>query len=268
MRRTLALLAAALATTAPFASRASGPIEVMVLGTYHFANPGLDLHNAEIDDVLSPRRQAEVAATVDALAAYRPTLVAVEADADTLPGRALPGYRDYAAGTAKPSRNEIQQIGFRLAKRAGLDRVVGIDAKGDFPFEALQAWAAAHGRAAELEEMVDRIGRQTRAFEALARTTTVGGLLRHLNDPARLREDHGWYMAALAFGAGGDQPGARLVGSWAARNLAICARLRQAARPGDRVVVVYGSGHGPLLRQCVIDTPGWTLADPLAWLPR
>ena len=268
MRQGHALLVAVLVATALPAARAGDAIEVMVLGTYHFANPGLDLHNAEIDDVLSPRRQSEVAAAVDALAAFRPTLVAVEADADALPGRALTAYRDYAAGTAKPSRNEIHQIGFPLARRAGLDRVVGIDAKGDFPFEALQAWAAANGRSKELEEMVDRIGRQTRAFEALAKTATVSALLRHLNDPARLREDHGWYMATLAFGAGSEQPGARLVGSWAARNLAICARLRQVARPGDRVVVVYGSGHGPLLRQCVLDTPGWKLADPLAWLPR
>ena len=37
------------------------PIQVMVLGTYHFGNPGLDLHNMKVDSVLTSARQAELA---------------------------------------------------------------------------------------------------------------------------------------------------------------------------------------------------------------
>ena len=42
------------------------PIEVMVLGTYHMANPGLDLANVKSDDVLKPQRQKELEAASDA----------------------------------------------------------------------------------------------------------------------------------------------------------------------------------------------------------
>jgi hypothetical protein len=41
-----------------FCSEESSPI--LVLGTYHMANPGLDSYNVEADDVLSPRRQQEI----------------------------------------------------------------------------------------------------------------------------------------------------------------------------------------------------------------
>src|SRR4051812_37581346 len=34
------------------------PIQVMILGVYHFGNPGRDLHNVQAEDVTTPRRQA------------------------------------------------------------------------------------------------------------------------------------------------------------------------------------------------------------------
>ena len=45
-------------------------IEVMVLGTYHLANPGQDLHNVEVDDVTTTDRQRQLEALADALAAF------------------------------------------------------------------------------------------------------------------------------------------------------------------------------------------------------
>ena len=35
-------------------------VQVMLLGTYHFANPGRDVIKQDIDDVLQPKRQAEL----------------------------------------------------------------------------------------------------------------------------------------------------------------------------------------------------------------
>ena len=47
----------------------------------------------------------------------------------------------------------------------------------------------------------------------------------------------------------------------------IFARLMQAARPGDRIVVVYGSGHSYWLRQLVQTTPGFRLVEANDYLP-
>lgn len=266
LARGVAVLAMALAWAT--GARAAEPVQVMVLGTYHFGNPGLDLQNLRADDVLQPRRQAEVAAAVDGLARFRPTRVAVEVVADSQPAAALPKYRRYRAGEGRDDRNEITQIGYRLADRAGLADVQGIDVDGDFPFEALQAWAESHGQAAALKQDFDDIGVKLKAFEASQATSTIGQLLRVMNEPAAIADDHGWYTRALRFGQGAEQPGAALLAAWTARNLGICARLVQLARPGDRVVVVYGAGHSHLLRDCVKTQPGWQLVEPNDYLPR
>lgn len=244
------------------------PIQVMVLGTYHMGNPGLDLHNAKVDDVLTAERQKQVRAVIDGLARFKPTRVAVERNADTEPGHTLPSYREYLDGKRQDSRNEIDQIGFRLAKHMQHAHAYGIDVSGDFPFEAVQAFAEQHGKAAQLQQGMDKIGAMVKAFENSQKTQTVAQLLRTMNEPKSVASDHGWYMDALRYGAGVDQPGAHLVASWVARNLQICARLVQIAEPGDRIVVLYGAGHSHLLRQCVREMPGWKLVEANSYLPK
>lgn len=250
------------------AAVAADTIEVLVLGAYHFGNPGRDIHNVKVDDVLAPRRQSELQAVADALAQFRPTRVAVESRADAAPGRALAGYREYLDGKHEGNRNEIHQIGFRLARQLGHKAVYGIDADGSFPFEAVQKFAEANGRKEEVAAALDAVGVQTRAFEARQKTATVGQLLRALNEPRRIAADHEFYMNLLRYGAGSEQPGAKLAGDWYARNLAICARLAQIATPGDRILVVYGAGHGYLLRHCAGAMPGWRVVETNEYLPR
>jgi len=82
-----------------------------------------------------------------ALAKFRPTRVAAGWPAATTAER----YPKYLAGTLPPSRNEVVQLGFRLAKLAGLKAVNGIDADGDFPYLELKAYAQAHGQSGLLE---------------------------------------------------------------------------------------------------------------------
>src|SRR2546425_494593 len=63
--------------------------EVLVLGTYHMANPGHDIFNMQADDVLAPKRQAEITQLIEVLKRFHPTKIAVEADVfgDRIPKR-------------------------------------------------------------------------------------------------------------------------------------------------------------------------------------
>ena len=72
MRSQIVLLAAILAFGAP-AKAAEPPVDVMVLGAYHFGNPGLDTNNINVDSVLTPEKQAQLEAVAKALLAFRPT---------------------------------------------------------------------------------------------------------------------------------------------------------------------------------------------------
>src|SRR6266704_1530754 len=63
--------------------------QVLVLGVYHMSNPGHDIFNMKADDVLAPKRQAEIAQLIAVLTKYHPTKVAVESDfyLDRIPKR-------------------------------------------------------------------------------------------------------------------------------------------------------------------------------------
>jgi len=244
------------------AADAPQPISVMVVSVFHLSNPGHDLHNTKVDDVLAPRRQAEIAKLTDALAAFHPNKVAVEWPKDLVEER----FPKYLAGTLPPSHNEVVQLGFRLAKTAGAEGVYGIDVDGDFPYDKVKTYADAHGMQPILAAQT-AYGEQDAAEEerVLAQQGLVAAILR-LNEPAHLAADNGFYRTLLKIGAGQDQPGADLETAWYRRNFLICANLLQIAKPGDHIVVFYGAGHGLLLRQCVAETPGFVLVEPNGFL--
>lgn len=238
--------------------------EVMIVGTYHLSNPGHDLHNVHADDVLTPKRQAEIAHIVDALARFKPNKVAAEWTPDIVSER----YPQYLAGTLAPSRNEVVQFGFRLAQTVGAKGMYGIDADGEFPYQELQTYADAHGYAGVLDAQNTVMDSFTARLQSVLDTRGIGAALRLINDPSRLKNDNGFYRSMLRIGSGREQPGANLVSDWYRRNFLICSNLLQHTQPGDRIVVFYGYGHAFLLRQCVEETPGFKLIEANDYLPK
>jgi hypothetical protein len=236
----------------------------MIVGTWHFANPGLDMHNVEAVDVMTPERQAELVAVTDALARFGPTVVAVEWPAAVVDER-YPGYRD---GTLKASANEVVQLGFRLAADQDLERVHGIDMPGEFPFGPIAQWAQANGRAGEIDQAQAAVAAIVAEQGRLQQVHPIGEVLHLINAPDYIAAGQAFYIDLLRFGSGDDQPGAELNAAWARRNFLICGRLLQALRPGDRAVVFYGAGHSHALRRCAIEASGVELVEATDYLPR
>lgn len=241
---------------------ANTPVQVMIIGTFHMANPGRDMHDAKAPDVLLPKYQAELQAIAERLARFHPTLVDVEWPDELVQKR----YADYLNGTLKPSHNEVVQIGFRLAKIAGIRAVQGIDSDGDFPYEPVEAYAKAHGQEAILKYANDQTEAMVQAQSRLLREKGITAMLRRLNDPAKLVGDNIFYPLMLRVGSGNDQPGAALLTAWNGRNFRICAHLVQRSKPGDHIVVLFGAGHELLLRQCIQQSPGFKLVEPNDYL--
>lgn len=264
LRCSAIFVAAACGVAGASAQKASEPVQVMIVGTFHMANPGLDLHNTKAPDVLEPGPQAEIAGVVGALAKFQPTRVMSEGPADATSAR----YAQYLSGSLPPSRDEVVQLGFRLAKAAGLKHVYGIDVGGDFPYEAVQAYATAHGQTALLDQGNAAIEARMQPLNAMLAKGQIAAPLRWMNDPAHVKEDNAFYRTMLKVGGGSEQPGAELLTAWYKRNFLICANLLQNTEPGDRVVVFYGAGHLFLLRQCVAETPGFRLVEANDYLPK
>ena len=96
---------------------------------------------------------------------------------------------------------------------------------------------------------------------------TISEMLYRMNRPAALAQAHWPYVWILAPIAQDDNyAGADMVGTWYTRNIRIFANLNRIAEAGDRIFVVYGQGHIPILRDLVESSPLFCLVDPLPYL--
>ena len=99
---------------------------IMVLGSPHLANPGMDTYNSKMDDMLAPKRQREIQEVVKRLKAFKPTKIALEVDSSR-DAEINESYQRYVKGTYELRRNEGDQIGYRLAKEMGHSTVYCVD---------------------------------------------------------------------------------------------------------------------------------------------
>lgn len=242
----------ALTCISAHAQQAAKP-EVLILGTYHMANPGRDLFNTKADDVLAPKRQAEITELIEVLKKFQPTKVVIESD----PNGPRPGqYADYLAGKRTLTSNEIEQLGFRLAKELGHKMIYPVDADGDFPWPRVVNYAKGSGRAKELDAIMSEIGAMVKAQEQYLASHTILETLVYMNADAKVAEDMGFYFREAHLGEPGDWAGADLVSDWFRRNMRIYTNLtRLVDSPNERILVIYGAGHLGWLRHIVASDP-------------
>jgi hypothetical protein len=269
----LTLVASPLSAREEAAEESPAMIEVMILGTYHFANPGQDVVNMEVDDVLSPRRQREIEVLVETLAEWRPSRIAVENEAQP-PTLELPDYAQ-TEQLLRTTRNESVQVGYRLARMLDHDKVYGFDERGGegepdyFPMGKVQEFAQEKGGTEILASLFAEVEAMVAEEQAgLADRSIAQSLLVH-NDPARLVAMHDrLYYSMLRIGDGEEQPGAELNAYWYMRNAKMFAKIDMIARPGDRVLVIAGSGHATWLRHFVRHMPGYALVEALPYIEK
>jgi hypothetical protein len=243
---------------------ADAPVEVMIVGMVHMANPGTSRHNMQMPDVLLPQYQVEITAMAEGLARFKPTQVHVESDNQS---RTTADYTRYLAGELQSERDEIVQVAFRLAKRAGLAKVHASDKSVPFEPGPLFAFIAAHGKKGWLDAMDAKGKAKVAADEEMLKARGILAFIRLLNRPEEILKDHLAHQAVLRLGAGEEQPGPEYWAGWTRRNILICAKIIQAARPGDRLVAFFGSSHSFQLRQCIAETPGFKLVEANDHLP-
>jgi len=225
---------------------------VLVLGSFHMANPGHDIFNLQVDDVLTPKRQKEIAETVAALKKFHPTKIAIESDAG---GKRVQQYQDYLDGKYTLTRNEIDQLGFRLAKELGHKQIYPIDADGDFPFDKVQEFAKKNGKQKTMDEWMATIPKLLEHESQILKDGTISDLLLFQNREEQVRSEQESYMDFAQFADGKEFPGPDLLAEWYRRNARIFANLRSIISSSEeRVLVIYGSGHLYWLQRNVLDS--------------
>ena len=179
-------------------------------------------------------------------------------------------YPEFTRADLLKNPDERVQIAYRLANKLGLKQVYAVDEVAEegepdyFPFEPVQKWAQDHGRTADIDALFGPVQTWAAKLEQDQKTRSVADLLAELNaphHPIAIRSMGEGYYRLLALGKGRDLPGADLNARWYARNARIFAKLTQVVKPGDRVLLVYGSGHNYWLRHFAGETGGFKLVE-------
>jgi len=187
--------------------------KVMLIGTFHFANPGLDVVKTDVIDVTSAESQAYLEALTTRLAAFKPTRLLLE----FAPERAADMNEKYQAwlqGDWELEVNETYQLGFRIARKAGLQRVDGYDNSDvAWPYEELSAYAKAHAPET-WQQFEQTIADHTQRIQREQTELDLRQLLISSNDPDMLRANKDLYLLSNAIGAGDSFIGADAAAAW------------------------------------------------------
>lgn len=224
-----------------------GPAEVLLVGVFHFAGSAGDAIELIVPDILKEHRQREVEQLVDVLAEFRPTRVALEIEPQhdqSINSR----YRDYLTGKQELGPTEQQQLGFRLAARMNLDRVDLIDHMFETPFGPLFEVMERDEPEASRQFWDDLRRLEAESHETL-KQDGIQAAIAALNEPEALSRNHDMYLSFARFGAAGSYEGATLLGAWYVRNARMFANICQLLKPGQRIAVLIGAGHVPILKQ-------------------
>ncbi len=241
-------------------------VPLLLLGCFHFKNPGLDEFVPEHDfNAKSPERQEEIGEVVEHLAQFEPTKVAVERRREDQE-EVDEDFRHYLAGEWELPNNEAYQIGFRLAEKMGHDRVFAIDATGDFyePLEKVKEFASEHGQDQLLEgPLLTKFMELMKCHDEMKKERSLREHLRHLNSEDFRKLSHGVYLTErFEVGLEDEYPGVDFVTEWYRRNMKIFANLqRNTETVDDRIVVVYGAGHLALLHHLATYCPKYEVVE-------
>lgn len=242
---------------------------LVVLGTYHMGTPGHNIVNGKVDDVSSPERQKQIVELVERLKRFKPTKIVVECDLEK-DAKTEEIYNQYLAGSYQLSKNETNQIGFRLAKESGLKKVYCVDWSDfwDDPAISYEKYAA---KDAEMDNFLkgiyQKLKKDTEAKFAKLSTLSVTDQLVFINQPDEIEKEHKIYYDFIRIGRGNEYIGANYVAWWYRRNLTILDNIiRLTDSPDDRVLVVYGFGHLKLLTQFAKESGFYNVESPLKYL--
>jgi hypothetical protein len=250
MRKAFLILGAAISVAAW--AQSDSRSEILVLGTYHMANPGHDIHNMQADDVLAPKRQQEIAQLIEVLKKFHPTKIAIE----SVGNYRVKQYSDYVAGQYPLSSNEIEQIGFRLAKELGHHTIYPVDEDGDFPWEPLVNYAKANGLGEKFDAIEARNAAQVKDDNNFLRSHTVLETLQYMNSDSMAARGIASYYAYVPYGDRFDYAGPNLLAAFYQRNIRIYHNIvKLIESPSDRILVIYGAGHLGWLQQDVSNDP-------------
>lgn len=237
-------------------------VNVILLGTYHFNNPGNDAAKVVERNILSKKNQLELEEITDAIIRkHKPDQIFVESAfskkkhlnylyrlyqdnqysryTDTLQNKRYKRY--YTEG-------ETFQLAFRLAKKSRHQEVFPIDTMIEMRFDLLLKLVHANAELKkEYDTQIIALGKSTnKAIEQ----EKLKDVFLSLNEDRHLKENIGFYFwLSNKIGIQDDYFAAKLVSDWYKRNLFMYANFQSQLKPSTNTVfILVGEGHASIFK--------------------
>ncbi|HEV8538748.1 MAG TPA: DUF5694 domain-containing protein [Bacteroidota bacterium] len=241
-------------------------VKVLVVGTFHFHYPNLDVNKIEdkdkIDVLIEPKR-SEVTELVNYIKKFKPTKIAIEAS----PGwNAREKLKKYKAGEYRNERDERFQLAMRLANELALDSLYSIDAESfdndlmkldsafiqklfkDFDFKSSDSYDTLYR---EWYDYEDKLPSRVNLLE----------YFKHLNSEEVHKLGHGAYLVG-DFKLDNERGPDILSIWWYNRNLRIFRKLQEITESkNDRILIIIGNGHVSILRELLESSPEYEFIE-------
>jgi hypothetical protein len=239
--------------------------EILLIGTFHFNNPGADIAQVKNFDIMNKKSQNELEVIANKISAYKPDKIFVEweynkqAGLDTLYNLYIDNkYFKYIEerypGNSFYQQNEMFQLAFKAANKSKLLKVYGIDYRQtNFPFDSLML-AIDKANQSNLKKEIEGTLKAYEMKENQDRgKLSLTQLLLNLNKEESRNFDLGSYITLFNTAGGKDNfVGAYLVSEWYRRNLYMYSLIQKITESKDkRVMVLLGASHIAMLKEFI-----------------
>ncbi len=245
--------------------------EVLLVGTFHYNNPGADVAKTKSFDILNEKSQLELKEIAARIKMYDPTKIFVEwpydeqKELDSL-------YQLYIEGNYFKNdglsdfylKNEIFQLAFRAAKKNKLKTVHGIDYATPFPFEEVMHAIEENDQSELRAKIEDGISKITVAFDdKIDSGASLTELTYYLNSRELRRfSNHFHNNLMLLAGKPDDFSGPLLTAEWFRRNLYMWSLVqKQTTRSDEKIMVLVGSSHAAMFELFIKEDENWTIRE-------
>lgn len=237
--------------------------QILLLGSFHFENPGLDVAKTNTFNVMSDKSQKELENITDKIKKFGPDKIFVEWNYEKQ--QKLDKF--YARNTDSllhKKADEIVQIALRSAKKLGHKKLYGIDYNDTgFPYDSLVNGMKAANQFDLIKTNEETMKKyETDQNQKIAKYSLTE-LLLDINTKKSIEENIGWYLEIAVKGGKTDNfVGAYLVSEWYRRNLYMYALIQKLTESKDnKIMVLLGAGHTSIIREFVKHDPNFEIVE-------
>lgn len=232
--------------------------QILLFGSFHFENPGLDVAKVNTFNVMSDKSQKELENITDKIKKFGPDKIFIEWNYQKQ-DKLDKFYNKNTDSLLRKDSDEIVQIALRSAKKLGHKKLYAIDYNDtDFPYDSLVNGMKAANQFDLVKKNEETMKHYETDFNAKITKYSLTQLLLDVN-----KQGITWYLQTAIKGGKTDNfVGAYLVSEWYRRNLYMYALIQKLTEnKDDKIMVLLGAGHTAMIREFVEHNPEYEIVE-------